>query len=78
MIEHEAEIRVEVENLRKNYDSMLHDMQTVGDYIDYIKTSMDDNKLRLERELADQVANEDQMKRTREKVEWGLTSCRDS
>ena len=40
MIAHEAEIRVQVENLKKQYKNMVDDLRVVGDYIQYIKKSM--------------------------------------
>ena len=51
MIAHEAEIRVQVEELKKQYNYMLEDMHVLGDYIDYIKTSMDATTANINKDL---------------------------
>ena len=76
MIEHEAEIRVEVEELKKQYNFMVEDMHVVGDYIDYIKTSMDTTTANINRDLKQHSENVDQMEKTRKGIEWGMNTCR--
>ena len=51
MIAHEAEIGVQVEELKKQYNLMLEDMHMIGDYIDYIKTSMESTTANIEKDL---------------------------
>ena len=51
MIAHEAEIRVQVEELKKQYNYMLKDSHVLGDYIDYIKTSMDATTANINKDL---------------------------